>query len=83
MYMQSSSHAYASSEEPGYFPCTIYETRLFNPLHLTAAKCTRKISCPLHPTAANVHFTSAVFCDRCAFLDLGLVSTCNRKSIEA
>ena len=29
MYMQSSSHAYASSEEPGYFPCTIYETRSF------------------------------------------------------
>ena len=26
MYMQST---YASSEEPGYFPCTIYETRSF------------------------------------------------------
>ena len=28
------------------------------------------------------HFTSAIYRDRCTFLDLGLVITCNRKSIE-
>ena len=58
MYMQSSSHAYASSEEPGYFPCTIYETRSFNPLHSIAVKCVCEISCPLHPIAAKCARTS-------------------------
>ena len=31
----------------------------------------------------DLHFASAIYCDRCAFSDLQLVITRNRKSMEA